>query len=521
MANQRNREFEVMESVTRALREAKSSLDVSERLMFETLRLIRSQHAAVLLINAQGELQRESTHGLYAEMESITIPRGQGLSWQALEQHEVMYSLDALHETRFFLQLGQRDTPFAQLIAPMVSSNGEPLGVLISARDGTNGYDELECRLVGLIAETASMALERVLVAERLWVQVRESRTLLELSAMLERTDPNAILTALERIRELGSADLATVNVLEGDRYQVRFMAGQPTPELQAGFQRGLSHDFVNGLNLPFEQGVELLDTGDHAAQEVMKRVGVTATFGVRVVTDDQQLSLILYRFQFSVGWTPTERSQLVAAARMLGALISRMERLQALEAAHEGALRTIGVAIEARDRQTAGHTDRVAHLSEQLARLVGLSAEQARAVRWGAYLHDVGMLIVPDAVLHKPGKLEPDELEMAHEHAQRGYELTLSLPFLPDAARDVVRYHHERWDGGGYPKRLSGEEIPLEARIFSVCDVFDTLLIHRPYKSSMTVAEARRELRNAAQSGQLEPRLVWAFEQLLDGAKA
>jgi putative two-component system response regulator len=84
-----------------------------------------------------------------------------------------------------------------------------------------------------------------------------------------------------------------------------------------------------------------------------------------------------------------------------------------------------------------------------------------------------------------------------------------------------VVRYHHERWDGGGYPKHLAGEEIPLETRIFSVCDVFDTLLIHRPYKSSMTVAEARRELRNAAQSGQLEPRLVWAFEQLLDEAKA
>ncbi len=85
------------------------------------------------------------------------------LSWQALDQHKVMYSPDALPETRFCLQFGQPDTPVAQWIAPMVSSNGEPLGALISARDGTGRDDELECRLVGLIAGTASMAFERVL----------------------------------------------------------------------------------------------------------------------------------------------------------------------------------------------------------------------------------------------------------------------------------------------------------------------------------------------------------------------
>jgi HD-GYP domain-containing protein (c-di-GMP phosphodiesterase class II) len=102
--------------------------------------------------------------------------------------------------------------------------------------------------------------------------------------------------------------------------------------------------------------------------------------------------------------------------------------------------------------------------------------------------------------------------------HAQSGYDLAADLPFLPETVRLVVLHHHERWDGNGYPYRISGEEIPLEARIFAVCDVFDALTSARPYKRAMSVERALEELLVSAGSGHLEPRLVQAFKEMVLG---
>jgi putative nucleotidyltransferase with HDIG domain len=246
----------------------------------------------------------------------------------------------------------------------------------------------------------------------------------------------------------------------------------------------------------------------------------VRASYTILLEQEDQPMTLVLHRLERQDGWTPSERSLLEGAARILGAVVARVKRVQALESAYEGALRAIGVALEVRDREAAGHTDRVSALSEQLAHLVGLNETEARAVRWGAYLHDVGKLSVPDAILLKSGPLSNDEMTLAQSHVVFGHDLALNLNFLPAESRNVILRHHERWDGSGYPNGLVGEAIPLEARIFSVCDVFDTLLFARPYKPAMSYADARAELREAGRTGQLEPRMVWAFEQLLDANK-
>jgi len=183
---------------------------------------------------------------------------------------------------------------------------------------------------------------------------------------------------------------------------------------------------------------------------------------------------------------------------------------------AHESALRALGLLLEARDAETRGHTDRVTALALRLGRAMGLDAAELRDLRWGAYLHDIGKIALPDAVLHHPGALDAPARARMQEHVAEGTRLAGHLPFLSPAALDVIAAHHERWDGGGYPAGLAGEAIPLHARIFAACDVYDALISVRPYKRAWTHAEAAAHLRR--QSGtHFDPVVVSALLRVLE----
>lgn len=188
------------------------------------------------------------------------------------------------------------------------------------------------------------------------------------------------------------------------------------------------------------------------------------------------------------------------------------------LQATLEGALLGLGVALEARDLETSGHTMRVMQRSLQLGEALGLDAVTLGELKHGASLHDLGKLSIPDAVLLKPGRLDAEEWAQMQTHAHNGYEIASLIPTLPRRSLEIIRHHHERWDGTGYPDRLAGEEIPLLARIFAVCDVYDALTSDRPYKRAWSSQAALAEV--AAQSGrQFDPRVVTAFLQLFGGA--
>lgn len=150
-----------------------------------------------------------------------------------------------------------------------------------------------------------------------------------------------------------------------------------------------------------------------------------------------------------------------------------------------ENSLLVMCLAMEARDLETAGHTQRVVYLAERLGRSMGITGKQLDALRQGAYLHDLGKLCVPDAILLKPYRLDAAERTVMEAHVERGYHLAARIPGIPKDALAVIRYHHERWDGTGYLTGLRGEEIPPLARIFAVCDVYDALVSVRPYKKT------------------------------------
>src|SRR5207244_3454226 len=141
------------------------------------------------------------------------------------------------------------------------------------------------------------------------------------------------------------------------------------------------------------------------------------------------------------------------------------------------------------------GHSCDVALLAESTAQRLGLESDDVEAVRQAAQLHDIGKVAIPEAILHKPGSLEEDEWEFMRRHSEIGERIIAEAPALARVAA-MVRASHERFDGGGYPDGLRGEEIPLGARIVAVCDAFDAMITERPYSAAIALDDAERELR-------------------------
>ncbi len=167
--------------------------------------------------------------------------------------------------------------------------------------------------------------------------------------------------------------------------------------------------------------------------------------------------------------------------------------------------------AVDVRDRATGLHALRVRRYALNLAEAIDPTLLRDPSLEYGFLLHDVGKIGISDQVLLKPGPLTAEERELVHMHPAIGAQILRNVSLLQGRGLDVVRHHHERWDGAGYPDGLSGEQIPLSARIFAVADTLDAMTSHRPYRQALDWAEAVGEIQS--QSGrQFDPDVVQAF---------
>jgi PAS domain S-box-containing protein/putative nucleotidyltransferase with HDIG domain len=183
------------------------------------------------------------------------------------------------------------------------------------------------------------------------------------------------------------------------------------------------------------------------------------------------------------------------------------------LTKAYEETIKGWAQALELRDKETRGHGERVTHQSEKLARALGMSEEDLLHFRRGVLLHDIGKMGVPDKILNKPDDLTSDEWVIMRQHPGYGYEMLSHIEYLRPAL-DVVYYHHEKWDGSGYPSGLRGEDIPLTARIFAVVDVYDALTTRRPYRPAWPKSDALTFIRQQA-GKHFDPAVAEAFLDL------
>jgi ribonuclease P protein subunit RPR2 len=189
--------------------------------------------------------------------------------------------------------------------------------------------------------------------------------------------------------------------------------------------------------------------------------------------------------------------------------------RAQELRQSYMLTVRALASAVEARDAYTGRHAERVAAYGLQLADAYGMRLGDAPEIEFGFLLHDAGKVAVPDAILFKPGRLTSAERLIIEQHPITGSEIVRDIAFL-GAARDVIRHHHERWDGTGYPDKLAGEAIPISARIFAVADTLDALTTARPYRRASTIAQARVIIMQAVGT-HFDPAVIEAFKGMSD----
>ena len=206
------------------------------------------------------------------------------------------------------------------------------------------------------------------------------------------------------------------------------------------------------------------------------------------------------------------ERSLLLVESRRQAAEIKAAYDM--LEATYDQTLASLTSALDARDRETEGHSLRVTHLAVKLGEVLGFPPEELKILERGSLLHDIGKIGISDTILHKPGPLNEDEWKIMKLHPDIGARIVAGIPFLEDTI-PLIRHHQERWDGTGYPGALAGENIPTLARLFSIIDAFDALTSNRPYRTKISIEEALVYLQE--QAGILfDPKLVDAFVTMI-----
>jgi putative nucleotidyltransferase with HDIG domain len=287
------------------------------------------------------------------------------------------------------------------------------------------------------------------------------------------------------------------------------------------------------------EAEVELDDEGFHARRKhPMEKVNQAIETGQYIIVSVEKGTLVCYPLQtrartLGALWMDIPEStgqnfaNLHALANQAAVTLERSmllaeSRRQAkqIEAAYEQLQETYDLtlsalmsALDARDRETEGHSTRVSRLACMMGEVVGLNGQQLKALERGALLHDIGKIGISDTILHKPGKLTDDEWKIMKAHPDIGARIIERIPFLQECM-PVVHYHHERWDGSGYPFGLKGHDIPIQARIFAVADVFDALTSKRSYRKKSSPQEAVEYLREHA-SVLFDPEIVEALASL------
>lgn len=331
-----------------------------------------------------------------------------------------------------------------------------------------------------------------------------------------------------EKARILVVDEDAAVRALIGSRLTLEgyhCVEAKNAEEARAHIADGRFDLVLSALRLPDESGLELLKEL-HTRLPQLAFVVCTVIDDVRTAIESMRLGAADYLIkplQLDVMVNSVERALQKQRAEIdleryrddLEEMVQHRTRqlqtaVRRIEYTYDETLAALGGALELRDIETQGHSRRVTHYCLELAQAMRCSPEELRAIARGSFLHDIGKIGIPDAILLKPDRLTAEETTVMQTHARIGYELVCRIAFLTPAAQ-IVLMHQERWDGTGYPQGLRGTEIALGARIFAVADTLDAMTSDRPYRAGLPFTAARDEIER--ESGrQFDPDVVHAF---------
>ena len=410
--------------------------------------------------------------------------------------------------------------------SPLVAKD-HVIGMIALDRSEVKPFSDEDVQFVEAFANQAAIALENArlfLETERRLAQLNTLRSIDKaISGVLDRDMMLRIL--LGQIITQLEADAACVLLYNPHLKTLDFQVGQ-----------GFKTDVLRHTSLRLGEGyagravqqrrtirltaIDKKDTGFLVAPH-FKQEGFKTYCGVPLAAKGQIVGVLevfhRYDFQSNQGWLDfleTLAGQVAIAIDNLNMFSGLQKANQELDLAYNQTLEGWARALEYRDMETEGHSRRVTDMTVSLARAFGIQGKQLIQVRRGALLHDIGKMAIPDSIMRKTGPLDEQEWEIMRRHPVYAYEMLKEIDYLRPAL-DIPHYHHERWDGTGYPRGLKGDQIPLPARIFAVVDVWDALTSDRPYRDAWPEQKALAHIREQA-GKHFDPQVVDAFLQNL-----
>ena len=526
---QREFELEAIAAMGAALRVAESRTEMLGVILDQLFDVLHAKGAVLALLDpVSGEIVIEMGRGAWAGSTGVRLAPGTSVSERVIATGERYVTTDLAREPQIVRRDLVGELNFAACVPLTV--RGQTIGALGVGRQ--SAIEEAEVRLLTSIADLAANAIHRETLHERAEQQVQQLTAL----ATIDR----AITASLKLDITLGVLLDQTVAQLRVDAADILlFVPDTQTLEFAAG--RGLKTSYFRSARVKLGEGCAGLaalerktilikdwqsEIPDSAAAATLaaglKAEGFVSLVVVPLVAKGQVTGVleIFHRTPLAPDRMWLDFLQALAEQAAIAVdnahLFENVQRtnvalLQSYDATIEGWSR----ALDLRDKETEGHTQRVVVMTLALARAMQVEESELVHIRRGALLHDIGKMGVPDTILRKPGPLTESEWEIMRRHPEYAYELLSPIDYLRPAI-DIPYGHHEKWDGAGYPLGIKGRDIPLEARIFAVVDVWDALRSDRPYRPAWGEETTREYIR--AQAGQhFDPKVVELFLELIE----
>jgi diguanylate cyclase (GGDEF)-like protein/putative nucleotidyltransferase with HDIG domain len=447
----------------------------------------------------------------------VKLPRtkvGEGITGHAAEERKSLLIANALDCDYAVLIPGTEPLEESLLAVPL-SYGSLVVGVIVISKLGTNQFDEDDVRLLEVLGGHAAVALEN---ARRFESQRREAEHLKELLEFSrELATAEGLPEVLRRVVELSSTILETPTTsvwlqdLETDKLVPAAVWGFEGARRETVLSLGFDPDAVRDVadrSEPF-----LLDQDEASTIEGAPEFPEGTRFAIAPVKlDGGRLCCIVASLppDRADDFDDAKMSLLAGLAHQAKLAITNAGSFESLESTFVSTIEALANALEANDEYTSSHTRWITDMALKVGTELGLDSKALKQLELGALFHDIGKIGIPASILLKPGPLTPEEREIMQQHPDLGAKILAPIERLSEV-RSIVRSCHEHYDGRGYPDGVTGEAIPLEARIVLVCDAFHAMTTDRPYRKRLSVDEACRRLQDAAGT-QFDPRVVKAF---------
>ncbi len=525
---QREHELEAIAAISTALRRANTQSEMLPIVLEQVTTLLSVSGAALAMRDpSTDELVIALSQGDSAEPTGTRLPPGAGVAGQILASGQPYVTGNAAADPHWYQTNGP--SPAMALAGVPFITGQYIVGVLWAVRPAP--FSGVEVRVLSAIADIAASAIQRAGLHEQTEQRLRRLAALREIDrAIMNSLDLRTTLTIiLDHVASQLGVDACDILLLNRGTKNLEFAAGRGfrskgierthlrLGEGHAG-RAALERRLVTEPNIAGNPSVllrvKLLATEAFASLFCMPLLAKGQVVGVLEVWTRAPLN----PDSDWLGFLDTLAGQSAIAVSDAWQYTDLQRSNMEMRLAYDSTLEGWSAALDLRDEETEGHSQRVTDMALKLASAMGVSDDEREQIRRGALLHDIGKMGVPDAILSKPGKLSDEEWVVMRQHPGNAYKLLSPITFLRRAL-DIPYCHHEKWDGTGYPRQLKGDEIPLSARIFAVVDVWDALRSNRPYRLGWADEKVLDHIREQA-GKHFDPQVVSTFLVLVEMAQ-